>query len=77
MERKPVDNFLLLSEIKRLNKHITCMEEKFDKKFEEINPYIAILKDIRSAGRVAAWITGVFVGAAGAFLMFKQVITSK
>lgn len=65
--KKPVDNEALLREIKSVRREM--ME-----KFEEISPYIDTLKDIKSAGRIFAWIIGALTAVLGVYLMLKQLV---
>lgn len=68
-----MDNREIVKEIKRLSKKIECLE----KKIGEMKPYIDTLEDIKSAGRIFAWITGAVVTLLTAYLTIKQVFFPK
>lgn len=64
--KKTVNNADLLAAIQRL-------ETKFDKKFEDIAPYINTLEDIKSAGKIASYVIGVFMTVGGAWVLAKKL----
>lgn len=65
--KKTVDNKDLLVAIQAL-------EAKFDKKFEDIAPYINTLEDIKSAGKIFSWFIGVLMAIGGLYLMVRNVL---
>lgn len=66
---KKVNNHELLAAIRQL-------ETKFDKKFEEIAPYIGFLSDLKQAGRAGAWGFGLIMGALSLYIAIKKAFLS-